>query len=241
MSKYNREKRTSVRGNTAKYTPEKPLFGKFVGSVYRSEHERGISEQTATIETIQPQDDDLASKMFFYNGYDNEIICPYCGDNYVHFTQARQIPGKDSYKASDVYDIGVRGDVIVIPFWCESGGHEWVLVLGEHKGNISYKTVLLDKEQAREEKNSMTTKHLEERPKNKTITSENRGGPVILELWPNEAKLLMKAIDTHLIQIVEHLGTDIGLTENYVELQSLISNVRGQLKMLDLVNKQIGG
>lgn len=53
MSKANREKRTSVRGNTAKYTPEKPLFGKYVGSVYRPEHERGVPESSTTDKDLE--------------------------------------------------------------------------------------------------------------------------------------------------------------------------------------------
>lgn len=76
---------------------------------------------------------------------DRFIECPYCKDNngYVHLGLPKHISGKDNYEGSKIYDIGVRGDVLVIPFWCE-GGHRWVLVLGEHKGNIIYKVVLTD-------------------------------------------------------------------------------------------------
>lgn len=61
-----------------------------------------------------------------------KMLCPVCQGQNQHFQQARNIPGKDSYAAN----WGGRGDLKVIPFWCEFG-HEWELCFGEHKGEVA--------------------------------------------------------------------------------------------------------
>jgi len=66
-------------------------------------------------------------------GYDgeNHVLCPVCGDSYVHHeNRADIINGKDAYAAAPKM---VRGDVIAMPMWCE-GGHKFVLCFGFHKG-----------------------------------------------------------------------------------------------------------
>src|SRR5690348_857988 len=74
------------------------------------------------------------------------VVCPFCGPRHehasnVHLDKAEQFPGHDAYDASQHYGIGVRGDVTVLHFWCEEGGHRWVLVFGEHKGGIMVKLI----------------------------------------------------------------------------------------------------
>lgn len=58
------------------------------------------------------------------------LVCPVCGDTYVHLEDAKNIDGKDDYKAW-----AGRGDAIKIPAWCEGGQHKWNIVIGFHKGN----------------------------------------------------------------------------------------------------------
>jgi len=70
------------------------------------------------------------------------IACPYCGTEYVRFGMPRYFNGNNAYDASCIYDIRVRGDVMVIPFYCEEGTHEWVVVLGETKGRMKHRIVL---------------------------------------------------------------------------------------------------
>jgi hypothetical protein len=59
------------------------------------------------------------------------IVCPHrnCDCGNVHFTSVDLRDGDDDYKAG----WEGRGDLIVIPMWCE-GGHEWELCFGFHKG-----------------------------------------------------------------------------------------------------------
>ena len=70
------------------------------------------------------------------------IVCPFCpisthgGASYVHMKTPRVYAGNDRYDASHHFDMDVRGDVTVLHFSCEEGGHRWALVLGEHKGGI---------------------------------------------------------------------------------------------------------
>ena len=58
------------------------------------------------------------------------VLCPACGNDYVHHLSATiLVNGRDDYQAHPE----VRGDVIVIPAWCESG-HKFNVLLGFHKG-----------------------------------------------------------------------------------------------------------
>jgi hypothetical protein len=59
------------------------------------------------------------------------LVCPFCGFNYNHEGAPQVRHGRDHY----VTQLGVRGDVIVLPFECEQG-HRWALCFGYHKGNI---------------------------------------------------------------------------------------------------------
>ena len=62
---------------------------------------------------------------------ENHVLCPVCGDSYVHHeNRADIIDGKDFYAAAPRM---VRGDVIAIPMWCEAG-HKFVMCFGFHKG-----------------------------------------------------------------------------------------------------------
>jgi hypothetical protein len=70
-------------------------------------------------------DKEVWSKLF-------DVLCPYCGHNYVHIKSVNLLDGQDAYTHSHMI-AGVRGNVLKIDFWCEQG-HRWGLVLGEHKG-----------------------------------------------------------------------------------------------------------
>lgn len=80
----------------------------------------------------------LASRMFI----DNErMSCPYCGYEYVSVGNPYSFSGNDDYSAAKVFNMEVRGDVLVLP--CEGEcGHKWVLALGFHKGQTYWKVVL---------------------------------------------------------------------------------------------------
>jgi len=58
------------------------------------------------------------------------ITCPLCAHNYVHFEHPTYYNGDDDYKTQS----GVRGDLILIPFWGECG-HVFNVCVGYHKGN----------------------------------------------------------------------------------------------------------
>lgn len=77
-------------------------------------------------------------------GYDDfpGVVCPYCKSQptFTHLERPRYFPA-DNYQAAGIYDIGVRGSVVVLCFSCEAG-HEWALVMGEHKGAIEVKIML---------------------------------------------------------------------------------------------------
>jgi hypothetical protein len=66
-------------------------------------------------------------------GEEDEVKCPICGFNYVHFeSNPFFIKGEDNYKAW----IG-RGDAVKIPVYCENE-HHWNIVLGFHKGQMYF-------------------------------------------------------------------------------------------------------
>lgn len=60
------------------------------------------------------------------------VCCPHCGFEYVHPEQPFVEDSKDNYEAS----WPGRGDLTVIPFWCESG-HKFEICFGFHKGNVT--------------------------------------------------------------------------------------------------------
>jgi len=62
--------------------------------------------------------------------FDNQIICPVCGDNFVHIEACRYKNGEDEGKAWEG-----RGDAIESDMWCENEHHKWKMILGFHKGN----------------------------------------------------------------------------------------------------------
>lgn len=67
--------------------------------------------------------------------FGNNIMCPVCDTEYVHFNEPEYRKGADSYEAWDG-----RGDAIYIPMWCEEG-HAWNMRIGFHKGMSFIKTV----------------------------------------------------------------------------------------------------
>jgi 5-methylcytosine-specific restriction endonuclease McrA len=90
------------------------------------------------------------------------IKCPICSDEYVHFGAAKNLDGGDVWGGTVVWP--GRGDALVVPMWCEGGGHEWNVVFGHHKGN-SY-ALVRDMRSRRDDEGSWlwaNWKHLEER------------------------------------------------------------------------------
>jgi hypothetical protein len=75
-------------------------------------------------------------------GPEEGVLCPVCGEFYVHKGAPYILRGKDGYEATG--DHFVRGDVTVIPFICENGGHRWQLQLGFHKGQVYMRVVIQD-------------------------------------------------------------------------------------------------
>lgn len=65
------------------------------------------------------------------------IICPFCvteklpAYHNVHFKTPVYVNGMDAYMAWEG-----RGDLLVIPLYCESG-HNWEVCLGHHKGETT--------------------------------------------------------------------------------------------------------
>ena len=70
-----------------------------------------------------------------------QIVCPVCGYSFVHINDAENLAGNDNYDA--VTDGWVRGDVIVIPMWCEMGC-TWKMQIGFHKGETFIRNVLTE-------------------------------------------------------------------------------------------------
>ncbi len=56
------------------------------------------------------------------------ILCPVCGDEYVHMNEPIWTPS-DDYSAWEG-----RGESLRIPMYCERG-HEWTVLFGFHKGS----------------------------------------------------------------------------------------------------------
>jgi hypothetical protein len=65
------------------------------------------------------------------------LHCPYCGDEHVHVSKQLTFSGGDTYEASRVFGLGVRGDVDALLFEGECG-HQWALAFGFHKGSTYY-------------------------------------------------------------------------------------------------------
>ncbi len=61
--------------------------------------------------------------------YGQRLLCPVCGHTYTHAAGPVEVPSHDEYGAA--WD--GRGDAIAIPISGECG-HNWALVLGQHKG-----------------------------------------------------------------------------------------------------------
>lgn len=57
------------------------------------------------------------------------LLCPECKQNFVRFSEAKIIPGKEHYEAWEG-----KGDLLVIDWVCEFG-HSWQTQFGFHKGN----------------------------------------------------------------------------------------------------------
>jgi hypothetical protein len=59
------------------------------------------------------------------------VVCPQCGDSYVHITRdLQQIDGGDNYDAG----WGGRGDLLLVPLRCAAGEHAFEICLAAHKG-----------------------------------------------------------------------------------------------------------
>jgi hypothetical protein len=58
-----------------------------------------------------------------------QVICPFCGFEYVHIENCEYRKGNDNHEAHP----SIRGDFVEIKFWCEND-HRWFLCFGFHKG-----------------------------------------------------------------------------------------------------------
>ena len=58
----------------------------------------------------------------------DQLCCPHCGDEYVHFD-----PSVEHVTDGYTCPTDERGSWIDIPMWCESG-HHWNIVIAFHKG-----------------------------------------------------------------------------------------------------------
>jgi hypothetical protein len=59
---------------------------------------------------------------------DQQVLCPICNFEYVHFEPPSYYNSQDRG-----YAWSGRGDAIRIPCWCENG-HQFWIVIGFHKG-----------------------------------------------------------------------------------------------------------
>lgn len=67
------------------------------------------------------------------------VICPVCGDDYIHFGETKVFERDDKVVLGDYwYDVGWegRGDLLVIPMWGECGSR-WEICFGHYKGNTA--------------------------------------------------------------------------------------------------------
>jgi hypothetical protein len=71
-----------------------------------------------------------------------QLLCPYCGENYVH-PRLRAAYGDEAYTLDSgpshrdyTSPLGNRGDWLAIPVCGESCGHIWRFVIGFHKGEV---------------------------------------------------------------------------------------------------------
>ena len=67
-----------------------------------------------------------------------QFLCAHCGGNYLHFS------GEPVFEASDDYPdlgLGLRGDVLTIPLWCEFCPDRSRVVVQFHKGQMYVGTV----------------------------------------------------------------------------------------------------
>lgn len=74
---------------------------------------------------------------------EEKIQCPFCKHDYVHIEKtASTIDSSECYPNGDRYKQGS----IKVEMFCEDNPkkHKWVLVLGEHKGNLYYEYYKLD-------------------------------------------------------------------------------------------------
>jgi hypothetical protein len=67
--------------------------------------------------------------------------CPICSSpDGMHLGRAREIEGNDNSDAATESGLDVRGNVIVVPMWCEMGDHPTEIRIGFHKGQVYVQT-----------------------------------------------------------------------------------------------------
>jgi hypothetical protein len=65
--------------------------------------------------------------------WNNPIKCPVCGYEFTHFESPKEF-SSDSYDAPIWGKLGGRGNILIIPMWCEQD-HLFIKAFGYHKGN----------------------------------------------------------------------------------------------------------
>ncbi|MBA3474289.1 MAG: hypothetical protein H0T57_13865 [Rubrobacter sp.] len=84
------------------------------------------STQAGLGRVLETATDDFAAS---FGPHTRRLLCPVCGSSYQHTGTPFDIPGQDAYEAG----WGGRGNLLVVPVWCEEG-HEWEMCFGFHKG-----------------------------------------------------------------------------------------------------------
>jgi hypothetical protein len=111
--------------------------------------ESAQESKSKTLDRLARMFADLSHPNSSENGDWPAVIFPFCPvqydqySHYVHIDRREAFLGNDNYDASARYDLGVRGDVTALHFWCEFRSHHWVLAFGAHKGELFVRVVRL--------------------------------------------------------------------------------------------------
>lgn len=94
-----------------------------------------MTTSNAVIEIATPVSRTLAR---IWSDEHEQFRCPVCDFEYVHWAEPLVIDSHDDYKARPGF---VRGNVLVVPMWCENGD-EFALEIGFHKGGTFVRWVV---------------------------------------------------------------------------------------------------
>jgi hypothetical protein len=69
-----------------------------------------------------------------FGGYGDDLVCPHCGSDYVHYGSVSKVGVHDDYPMDSSF-LRIKGPILRIPFWSELCSHTWELLVAFHKGN----------------------------------------------------------------------------------------------------------